>query len=196
MIHNSFISLSLTTIQEYLDAAKMCIENQKQDNGIYGMAALVLLCSAIDAIGSYYKKEPDGSYKFDSQVDLENLKYSVENHFRAVYKEFFSKNNFPEMSNLDENSFIATVYTEDRNKATHNAVVNNTISRDDAKTVITEKGPNGNILYINVLNHCVNIAFEQFKTNHPGLSVSEQANPASATTGVTASQSVQISNQS
>ena len=152
-----------------------------------------LLCSAIDGIGSYYK-EHNGSYKFDSQVNLETLNSGAENHFRAVYEELFSS--IPEMSSLNEDSFIKLVYTDARCKAIHNAVIKSILSYDDTKTVISDAGTNCDILYINVLYDCVKMAFEQFKTNHPGLSVSEQANPASATTGVTASQSVQISNQS
>lgn len=52
------------------------------------MAALVLLASSIDAIGSYYKKDKSRFY-FDSKVSMEQVGTAVKKHFDAVYSVFF-----------------------------------------------------------------------------------------------------------
>ena len=55
------------------------------------MAALVLLTSSIDAMGSYYKKDKSGvgGYCFDNKANMERVSTKVKNHFEAVYSVFF-----------------------------------------------------------------------------------------------------------
>jgi hypothetical protein len=51
-IHSDVNSLTIEAIEEYLDIARLCITNRKQDGGIYGCPATVLLFSVINAIGT------------------------------------------------------------------------------------------------------------------------------------------------
>jgi hypothetical protein len=50
-IHSNVNSLTIEAIEEYLDIAKLCISSRKQDGGIYGYPATLLLFSVINAIG-------------------------------------------------------------------------------------------------------------------------------------------------
>lgn len=56
MLHSSFNYLSTATIQEYLDAAQVCLTSSNGNNDVYGMAALVLLCASMDAMALIIKK--------------------------------------------------------------------------------------------------------------------------------------------
>ena len=51
-IHQNANSLTIEVIEEYLDIANMCIATKKQDGGIYGYPATLLLFSVINAVGS------------------------------------------------------------------------------------------------------------------------------------------------
>jgi len=195
MLHSSFNYLSTATIQEYLDAAQVCLTSSNGNNDVYGMAALVLLCASMDAIGSYYKKDPNDNskYVFDSNVDLSKVGSKVNEHFKAIYSEFFSnKQDFPEIASLDEGTFISLIYKSTRNKATHNAVIIDKLSYDNSKTVLYEADTNNNkILYINVLYGCVNNAFEMFRQMHPELTSQTTGNTAPSLTGATSNPPIQ-----
>lgn len=195
MLHSSFNYLSTATIQEYLDAAQVCFTPSKGNNDVYGMAALVLLCASMDAIGSYYKKDPNDNskYVFDSNVDLRKVGSKVNEHFKAVYSEFFSnKQYFPEMSSLGEGSFVNLIYKSARNKATHNAVIIDKLSYDNSKAVLSDTDTDGkNILYINVLYGCVKKAFKMFRQMHPELTSQTTGNATPSLTGVTSNPTIQ-----
>ncbi len=195
MLHSSFNYLSTATIQEYLNAAQVCLTPNNGSNDVYGMAALVLLCASMDAIGSYYKKDPNDNskYVFDSNVDLNKVKSLVNEHFKAIYSEFFSKKqDFPEITNLDEKSFIKLIYGKARNKATHNAVIADKLSYDNSKTVLSDTDTDGkNILYINVLYDCVNKAFKMFLQMHPKLTPPTTGNTTPSLTGATSNPTIQ-----
>lgn len=196
MLHSSFNYLSTATIQEYLNAAQVCLTPSNDgNNGVYGMAALVLLCASMDAIGSYYKKDPNDNskYVFDSNVDLNKVGSKVNEHFKAIYSEFFSnKQDFPEIASLDEGTFISLIYKSTRNKATHNAVIIDKLSYDNSKTVLYEADTNNNkILYINVLYGCVNNAFEMFRQMHPELTSQTTGNTTPSLTGATSNPPIQ-----
>ncbi|HTU45708.1 MAG TPA: hypothetical protein VMF91_11635 [Bryobacteraceae bacterium] len=51
-IHLNANSLTVEVIEEYLDTAKLCIATKKQDGGIYGYPATLLLFCVINALGS------------------------------------------------------------------------------------------------------------------------------------------------
>lgn len=51
-IHLNANSLTTEVIEEYLDIAKLCIATKKQDGGIYGYPATLLLFCVINALGS------------------------------------------------------------------------------------------------------------------------------------------------
>ncbi|GEM_PF-2963277 len=195
MLHSSFNYLSTATIQEYLDAAQVCLTPNNVNNDVYGMAALVLLCASMDAIGSYYKKDPNDNskYVFDSNVDLRKVGSKVNEHFKAIYSEFFSnKQGFPEMASLDEDTFIGLIYKSARNKATHNAVIIDKLSYDKSKTVLYEADTNNKeILYINVLYNCVDKAFRMFLKAHTELTSQTTENTTPSLTGATSNPTIQ-----
>ena len=159
------------------------------------MAALVLLCASMDAIGSYYKKDPNDNskYVFDSNVDLRKVGSKVNEHFKAIYSEFFSnKQGFPEMASLDEDTFIGLIYKSARNKATHNAVIIDKLSYDKSKTVLYEADTNNKeILYINVLYNCVDKAFRMFLKAHTELTSQTTENTTPSLTGATSNPTIQ-----
>lgn len=195
MLHSSFNHLSTATIQEYLDVAQVCLTPGNGNNDVYGMAALVLLCASMDAIGSYYKKDHNdkSKYVFDSNVDLSKIKSMVNEHFKAIYSEFFSnKQDFPEIANLNEGAFIDLVYKKTRNKATHNAVIIDVLSYNNTKVVLSNKDATGHdFLYINVLCDCVKKAFKMFRQMHPELFCKTTSNTTPPLTGVTSNPTVQ-----
>jgi hypothetical protein len=51
-IHPNANSLTVEAIEEYLEVAKMCIDARKQDGGIYGYPATLLLFCVINALGA------------------------------------------------------------------------------------------------------------------------------------------------
>jgi hypothetical protein len=51
-IHPDASSLTAEAVEEYLDIAKLCITTKKQDGGIYGYPATLLLFCVIEALGN------------------------------------------------------------------------------------------------------------------------------------------------
>lgn len=193
MEHKTYNSLSITTICEYLDAARICINKHKSDGGVHGMAALVLLTSSIDAMGSYYKKDKSGvgSYCFDNKVNMGRVSTKVKNHFDAVYSVFFDyKDKFPEMQNLNKEDFITLVFDNSRNKAVHNAVVSTSIaiSKSEERTLASK---DNKVLYVDVLYDCVERAFGIFTHDHPDLIGSPIEGVDSTVSGATSSNIIQ-----
>lgn len=154
------------------------------------MAALVLLASSIDAIGSYYKKDKSRFY-FDSKVSMEQVGTAVKNHFDAVYSVFFDyKDKFPEMQNLNKEDFITLVFDNSRNKAVHNAVVSTSIaiSKSEERTLASK---DNKVLYVDVLYDCVERAFGIFTHDHPDLIGSPIEGVDSTVSGATSSNIIQ-----
>ncbi|MGH9562694.1 MAG: hypothetical protein ACRD3S_14680 [Terracidiphilus sp.] len=77
-IHPNVNGLTIEAIEEYLDIAKFCISSKKQDGGIYGYPATLLLFSVINAIGEsqtagnepfrVLKEKPFGCQLNDRQI--------------------------------------------------------------------------------------------------------------------------------
>lgn len=154
------------------------------------MAALVLLASSIDAIGSYYKKDKSRFY-FDSKVSMEQVGTAVKKHFDAVYSVFFDyKDKFPEMQNLNKEDFITLVFDNSRNKAVHNAVVSTSIaiSKSEERTLASK---DNKVLYVDVLYDCVERAFGIFTHDHPDLIGSPIEGVDSTVSGATSSNIIQ-----
>lgn len=190
MLHSSFNHLSTATIKEYLNVAHDCLTPSNENNDVYGMAALVLLASSIDAIGSYYKKDKSRFY-FDSKVSMEQVGTAVKNHFDAVYSVFFDyKDKFPEMQNLNKEDFITLVFDNSRNKAVHNAVVSTSIaiSKSEERTLASK---DNKVLYVDVLYDCVERAFGIFTHDHPDLIGSPIEGVDSTVSGATSSNIIQ-----
>lgn len=191
MIHNTYNDLCLKTIQEYLDAAKRCLETKKKDDNAFGMAALVLVTAAIDAMGSFYKKDPKNTtkYLFVDNVDPTNVNTSNVDHFKAVYNEFFSnKKDFPEMQNVNEDDFKDIVYKKLRCKAVHNGVIEDFIALSEAGNAVLSDDKK--TLYIDVLHTCVEKAYKIFIGNFTA-EVPPQEDTKQSITGVTSTQTIQ-----
>lgn len=64
-IHPNLNSLTIEAIDEYIMVAKYCVETRKDDGGIYGYPATLLLFCVIDAIGNGLRagREPFGILK-------------------------------------------------------------------------------------------------------------------------------------
>ena len=157
------------------------------------MAALVLLTSSIDAMGSYYKKDKSRieGYCFDNQVNMGRVGTAVKNHFDAVYSVFFNdKDKFPEMQNLNKEDFITLVFDNSRNKAVHNAVVSTSIATDKSgERALASK--DNKTLYVDVLCDCVERAFGIFTHDHPDLIGSPIVGVDSSVSGATSSNIIQ-----
>lgn len=165
-MHNDINNLVYDTIEEYLQAARVCITSNKSDSGCYGMAALVLLASAIDAMGTYYRS--GGTYSFlpNTSSDWKKELGAVINHYQNIYNAYFvNKQAFKDL-----NEFKTIFYEEYRCHAVHNAMITQSnvlsVAGDTGKPVITDS--NGiRYLYIDRLYHVVNVVFQEFKNDHP-----------------------------
>lgn len=128
------------SIQESLDIAKKCIETKKDgsSDGCYGMPALILLCSAIDSMGSFYPSKNVFSWLNNT------FKGSGKGtHFSEFYDAFYdiihteiSKDDFCKGSYS-----IAVAY---RNRSIHNnGLWENTIITTEGTTLLEKDEQNG-----------------------------------------------------
>jgi len=110
--------LAEDTIEEYLKAARICIETEKaQDTGsCYGMAAITLITCAIDAMGTFFENK---SYIFNKDRVVPDLeKEKAKPHFEAFYDKLFK-----DRSGLDMNGFVNHIYDNIRCKSVHNGLL-------------------------------------------------------------------------
>lgn len=143
----------------------MAIPKEEKDSGAcYGMASLVLIASAMDAIGTFYRT---GSFKTITEDDVEDTQRGpnaklglVKEHFSEYYKRYMLD------ANISESDFIDKFYIFARCRATHNSVlgpkVRITTDSTDSKEIFTEEDT---ILYVHLkeLLSSVEAAFEQTK---------------------------------
>jgi len=102
--------LTVASLKENLLAIDYCLSYKKSDNGCLGIPAMILMCSVIDTIGSYYR----GS---DYNFIIDNVSAKIEkasDHFYVLnHQTYFNLN-------LSKNT-IDDVYSTYRSKLTHNA---------------------------------------------------------------------------
>ena len=116
-LFSNYKDFALHTMNEYLTMAKHCIETKQEESadGCYGMAALLLLTSVMDTLGSFYPKK---RFKSITQQKVnKNQTNTAKDHFKAFRVKFLLR------EGLDEKTFTDTFYELARCKAVHNAAL-------------------------------------------------------------------------
>lgn len=116
-LFDNYQDFALHTMSEYLTIARHCIETKQEEfaDGCYGMAALLLLTSVMDTLGSFY---PNKQYtpRTQDNIDKDNVG-SVKNHFEDFCEKFISDDK-SEIAN-----FYANLYEKGRCAAVHNSAL-------------------------------------------------------------------------
>lgn len=116
-LFSQYQDFALHTMWEYLTMAKHCIETRQEESadGCYGMAALLLLTSVMDTLGSFY---PHKQYtpRTQDDIDKDNVG-SVADHFKDFCARFISDDS-EEIAKFHKN-----LYQQARCKAVHNSAL-------------------------------------------------------------------------
>lgn len=172
------------TMYENLRAAKLCLTTPKakNTNSCYGMSAIILLSSVIDALGMFYR---NGNIATKiTETDVKNNKLGkVCTHFKAFYDKFL-------VGVCDGNFFMGEFYDFVRCRATHNNIlgpkVNITINKSSNGKVFEKKHRRASTyVYLNELYKIVKDAYDVFISEQK-IVLSETPQP---TTGNTIPQS-------
>ena len=155
-----YVEFAFRSIEESIKIAKYSISTLKEENtdSCYGMAAIILLASSIDAIGTFYQS---GSFKPILEKDIvSNNLGAVKDHFTAFYNKFLAPH-------YDCGDFMGSFYTFTRCRSVHNAVLG---PRVHIKKCINKKGKfmvtrmyNGkkhSYIYLNELYKVVSDAYQ------------------------------------
>lgn len=120
-LHSSPASMLKESLDETIEAAKLCIDYKKTDpkwgnfrsKGCLGYPAAILLFSVVDTIGSYYRQHPE----FKAHIDGNKVAISSEGweHFKILNTKYFKQNL--------STSFIKILYSKFRSYLTHNSVL-------------------------------------------------------------------------
>lgn len=116
-LFRNYQDFALHTMNEYLTMAKvsMTVPKEKDSGGCYGMAALLLLSSVIDTLGSFY---PNKQYTRRVQQDVDNKKVGgVEDHFGDFCKKFISDDD------TKAENFKKNFYKQGRCATVHNSAL-------------------------------------------------------------------------
>jgi hypothetical protein len=120
-IHYTPASMLKESLDEILEAAKICIDYRKDNpkwgeyktGGCLGYPAAILLFSLVDTVGSYYRKNKV------FKTHIEGKKVSIDSdgwqHFKILNSIYFGQNL--------TTKFIQTLYTKFRSNLSHNSVL-------------------------------------------------------------------------
>lgn len=191
MESNNLDQLAMDAINEYIDLAEKAIEtprkNDANNNSCHGCAAVVLLASVLDAIGSYYNCDSQKGVfvSYDREPNLDK-RGKVGEHFDQVYKQF--QNIINNYGYIGNNSFKKDFYIVFRNKLVHNAVFAKGKLVMHNSTDVTK-----NILNVNDLLEMVKKVKDKFYNDHLDVfAVGETVEgPITGKTGTTALTSTQ-----
>lgn len=175
---NDYQEFAFHSVEEYLQMARLCMSIPKKtdatNSNCYGMAALVLIASTIDTIGTFYR---DGAqFKTITEADVTNKAKSNKPplgsgqcHFEEFYKKYIGTK-----SGITKDDFIDRFFKYARCRANHNSVlgpdVEITMKSSDKNDIFTYDGTTL-IIHLKDLLDSVQIAFEQTKKD-AGCSVS------------------------
>ena len=172
---NNINALVYDSIQECLDAARICIDTPKKEKVeiCLGIPALILLCCAIDSIGSFYQK----SYfeyllsKFKGVTPGCHFRHFYD-AFSDVLKEHISREDF-----CNGHKSILIAY---RNRCVHNTgLYDNCIIKKGSGSDLYCKDEQGlTILNIELLYEIISDCFERLKREHPLPDVSSTESPS------------------
>lgn len=132
--HNTPSSMLKESLDEYLEAIKLCYDYKKSDskwgqfqgNGCLGYPAGVLLFSIIDSIGSYFRK--DKTFKIKINGKATTIDSTGWQHFKILNSKYFDQNL--------RQDFIKALYSKYRSLLTHNSVLgNNAIMIPDNQSI-------------------------------------------------------------
>ena len=168
---NNYNDFAVCTMEENLQAAKLCLETPKKENSssCYGMSAVILLSSVIDTLGMFYRNGQQ--WTGISKSDVTNNKLGgVKQHFERFYDKFLSNTN-------SKVFFINEFFSLVRCRATHNSVLGPNIVITIQKSTngsFFEKTSNGKSwqIYLNELYEFVKNAYEHF-AHESGIAFSE-----------------------
>lgn len=113
--NKSFV-FSADTIDECLYMAKTCLSTEKGicSQSVYGMAAVILLTSAIDIMGTYFE---NGVFK-PKRLNKIGKTENVRSHFEAFYDILMDEKDKSILQ--DKSTFVSIVYEGMRCKSVHN----------------------------------------------------------------------------
>jgi hypothetical protein len=119
--HNSTSSMLKESLDEFIEAAKFCIQYSKTDDfwgvfktgGCLGYPAGVLLFSIIDSIGSYFRNNK--TFKISVDGNLTSINHKGWEHFKILNSKYFNQD-LP-------SSYLKMLYNQYRNYLTHNSVL-------------------------------------------------------------------------
>jgi hypothetical protein len=120
-LHHSPASMLKESLEETLEAARLCVVYEKRDpkwgqfrsNGCLGYPGAILLFSIVDTIGSYYRQHRE----FKAHIEGKKVAISAEGweHFKIFNTKYFKQNL--------STSFIKVLYSKFRSYLTHNSVL-------------------------------------------------------------------------
>ena len=149
------------TMDENLRAAKLCLTTPKakNTNSCYGMSAIILLSSVIDALGMFYRNGNNATNITETEVKNNKLG-KVSTHFKAFYDKFL-------VGVCEEHFFMGEFYDFVRCRATHNNIlgpkVNITINNSSNGKVFEKKHTKASTyVYLNELYDIVKKAYDVF----------------------------------
>lgn len=158
----NYQDLTFFTIEENLKIIKHCLETPKRINtkSCFGMSALILLASTIDAIGMFYR---NGDGKF-AKIDVKHIKAqqlgSANSHFKYYHAKFLS-------NNCDKKAFLVQFYHFARCLGIHNGTLNPsiriTMNRNKKGKVLEQRRVNYFIYIVDLFDN-VNDAYKTLKT--------------------------------
>lgn len=186
MTSNNLDQLAMDAINEYLELAEYAINTSRQEgsDSCYGNAALLLLSSVLDSIGSYYnhKDNPGLFVSFGSKPNLKERE-GAKDHFKQVYNIFISNMN-DNCGYTSADMFTNDFYENFRCGVTHNAVFL------DSKLTMHDKNNNSDrTLNINDLFNMVKrVKDEFFNTNKSTFTFTD--NPIEPNTAYTPTNNV------
>jgi len=132
---------TVSSLRENLTAIEYCLSYKKSDDGCLGIPAMILICSIIDTIGSYYR---GANYGFN----VDNIELKIEKaseHFYILnHEKYFNLN----LSKITIEDFYSTY----RSKLTHNASLppNNYLYIDQNEEALFGLDSDKKILKINL----------------------------------------------
>lgn len=120
-IHESPASMLKESLDETLEAARLCIEYEKTDDkwgsfaskGCLGYPGAILLFSIVDSIGSYFRKKSEFIIDIDGSPD--SINEDGWEHFKILNSKYFNQN-------LNSTT-IRLLYIQFRSYLTHNSIL-------------------------------------------------------------------------
>ncbi len=150
-VHGNPWSLAEEAIAEYLAASKICVEHEKEDGGMLGYPAVLLLLCIVNALGTYLQKE---------EVMIEGKKQPI-----TSGEPFHVLNHTLLNQNLTR-AQIKTIEAAFRNPLAHNALIHIGSGLTPAKLGSPFKFSNDEVwISVPVLHNVAADAWEHFDKN-------------------------------